>query len=230
MAFVEEFRPWPRIGTEPRRVLPALPVDRHKPTRPLRTASTGLTSSTRSSSGGTGRILANTRVCRLPCDHLANLRSSTSRSKSRRRRGPIRRRGPVSRLLTSRVPGPDRPPARWGILRTGWIIRVRRALRTFVRRSPPSGVVTPSRHAASPRRTTSHTFRDAAVWSPPMSTSSVASPHSEHRDHALLRALDARETGARGEGVPQRRPAKVVTATRGVNSSAWRRWSRFLPH
>ncbi|MFN8099917.1 MAG: Gfo/Idh/MocA family oxidoreductase [Dermatophilaceae bacterium] len=142
----------------------------------------------------------------------------------------------MSRLLTSRVPDPMvAPPARWGILGTGWIAHAFvDALRTGTRQVIAAVGSRDAERAAAfaaahdiPR---SGTYADLVTAD--VDVVYVASPHSEHRDHALL-ALDAGKPVLVEKAFTRNaaEAREVVTAARERGLFCMEAmWSRFLPH
>ncbi len=144
----------------------------------------------------------------------------------------------MTALPASRVPDPmDAPPVRWGILGSGWIAQAFvDALRSGTRQVVAAvGSRDPSRAATFAGDNgipLSGTYADLVAADVDVDVVYVASPHSEHREHALL-ALEAGkpilvEKAFTRNAVEAR---EVVEAARARNLFCMEAmWSRFLPH
>ncbi|WP_413451490.1 Gfo/Idh/MocA family oxidoreductase [Georgenia phoenicis] len=144
----------------------------------------------------------------------------------------------TSTLELTSAPDPlDAPPLRWGILGAGGIAR------TFARQVPAhsSGrvVAVGSRDGAKAGAfaqehgiTRSHAGYDALVADEDVDAVYVATPHSEHRDHALL-AIEAGKhvlvEKAFTRSAAEAREVFAAAEARGVFVME-AMWTRFLPH
>lgn len=141
-------------------------------------------------------------------------------------------------LPESRIPDPrSAPPLRWGVLAPGWIARgFADALRTHTAqelaavgsRSAERG----ERFAADFGIERVHASYAALVEDPGVDVVYVASPHSEHRDHALLAIAAGKhvliekafaQTATQAAEIAEAAAAAGVVVMEAM-------WSRFLPH
>jgi predicted dehydrogenase len=145
---------------------------------------------------------------------------------------------PEQTLPAPRTPDPmEAPPARWGILGPG---NIAHAFATALREGTRQEVVAVGSRSAQ----RAHDFADEfgvptaygtyeeLVADPDVDVVYVASPHSEHRDHALL-ALEAGKAvlveKAFTRNAAEAREVLDVAAERGLFAME-AMWSRFLPH
>ena len=141
-------------------------------------------------------------------------------------------------LPSPRTPDPmDAPPLRWGILGTGWIAeRFVEALHAHTRqrvvvvgsRSAEKGAEFASRHGIE----RSLVGYEAVVADGQVDIVYVATPHSEHRDNALLAIAAGKHVLIEKAFTRNLAEAtEVVDAARAAGVVAMEAmWTRFLPH
>jgi predicted dehydrogenase len=142
------------------------------------------------------------------------------------------------RLPSPRTPDPrEAPPLRWGILAPGWIAQtfaegVRAHTRQEIRAVGSRSLERAQAFATEVGAGAAYGSYEELVADPDVDVVYVASPHSEHRDHALL-AIEA------GKAVlVEKAFARSAAQAREVFDAAERQgvfameamWTRFLPH
>lgn len=141
-------------------------------------------------------------------------------------------------LPVSRTPDPmDPPPLRWGMLGTGWIAeRFVEALHAHTRqrvvvvgsRTAEKGAEFAARHGIE-RSTVGY---EAVAADPEVDVVYVATPHSEHRDNALLAIAAGKHVLVEKAFTRNLAEAtEVVDAARAAGVATMEAmWTRFLPH
>ncbi len=140
-------------------------------------------------------------------------------------------------LPASRVPAPaEAPPLRWGILAPGWIAR---AFATAVAKHTRQRLIAVGSRSAARAQVFAdefgisrvHDSYQALVADPEVDVVYVASPHSEHADHALL-AIDAGKHVLVEKAFARNASdaARVIEAARARGVTVMEAmWTRFLP-
>lgn len=141
-------------------------------------------------------------------------------------------------LPTPRTPDPmDAPPLRWGILGTGWIAE--RFVETLHANTRQKLVAVGSRTASRGQHFAErfgaehvHGSYEALVADPNVDVVYVATPHSEHRDNALLAIAAGKHVLVEKAFTRTFAEAQEVIDAAGAAGVAVMEamWTRFLPH